>query len=74
LTVNGCEDKKTGEFYIMCAERVVQLYPPKKKGKLDEYEILDRFKGIQLKDKQYEPLFNYFAKVISALLLPNLYQ
>jgi len=56
------KDKKTGELYIMCAERVVQLYPPKKKGKLDEYEILDRFKGIQLKDKQYEPLFNYFAK------------
>jgi isoleucyl-tRNA synthetase len=58
------KDKKTGEVYILCEARIAQLYPPTKKGKPeDEYEVLDKFKGIQLKDKQYVPLFPYFEKV-----------
>jgi isoleucyl-tRNA synthetase len=57
------KDKKTGEVYILCEARIAQLYPPTKKGKPeDEYEVLDKFKGIQLKDKQYVPLFPYFEK------------
>jgi isoleucyl-tRNA synthetase len=57
------KDKKTGEVYILCEARIAQLYPPTKKGKPeDEYEVLDKFKGVQLKGKQYVPLFSYFEK------------
>jgi isoleucyl-tRNA synthetase len=64
-------DKKTGEVYILCEARIAQLYPPTKKGKPeDEYEVLDKFKGVQLKDKQYVPLFPYFEKVLPSFPSP----
>jgi isoleucyl-tRNA synthetase len=57
------KDKKTGEVYVLAEARIAQLYPPKKKGKADEeFDILEKFKGAQLKGKQYTPLFPYFEK------------
>jgi isoleucyl-tRNA synthetase len=72
LIVLTLADKKTGEIYVLCEARIAQLYPPSKKSKPeDEYEVLDKFKGVQLKDKQYVPLFDYFEKVCSLRAHPS---
>jgi isoleucyl-tRNA synthetase len=41
----------------MMKARLPALYP-----KEDEYSIIETFKGSTLKDKGYEPIFNYFAE------------
>uniref|UniRef100_A0A914VF94 Isoleucine--tRNA ligase, cytoplasmic n=1 Tax=Plectus sambesii TaxID=2011161 RepID=A0A914VF94_9BILA len=50
------EDGETGNHYILMELRLHEVY---KKG--DEYKVLRKFKGIELKDKTYQPLFPYFA-------------
>lgn len=49
-------DGETGNHYILMELRLHELY---KKG--DEYKVVRKFKGIELKDKTYQPLFPYFA-------------
>lgn len=49
-------DGKTGNHYILMEQRLCELYK-----KSDEYKVVRKFKGIELKDKTYKPLFPYFA-------------
>ncbi|XP_077307695.1 isoleucine--tRNA ligase, cytoplasmic [Lithobates pipiens] len=50
-------DKSNGNVYILMEARLSALYKAE-----DEYEVLDRFPGINLKGKKYKPLFDYFSK------------
>ncbi|KAG9483419.1 hypothetical protein GDO78_009373 [Eleutherodactylus coqui] len=57
LTYVQLKDKSNGNVYILMEARLSSLY------KTDaQYTILDRFPGITLKGKRYQPLFDYFAK------------
>ena len=49
------KDVANGSVYIMMEARLSALFKT-----AQEYEILETFKGITLKDKSYKPLFNYF--------------
>ena len=49
-------DKSNGNVYIMMEARLVSLYKNE-----EEYEILEKYLGKQLKDRGYTPLFEYFA-------------
>jgi isoleucyl-tRNA synthetase len=49
-------DGATGNHYILMELRLSELYK-----KSDEYRVLRKFKGVELKGKTYEPLFPYFA-------------
>nr|CAD7459207.1 unnamed protein product [Timema tahoe] len=51
------KDTKTGKFYILMELRLGILY-----NKEDQYTILEKYKGIQLKGKKYKPLFPYFSE------------
>ncbi|KAL3998092.1 isoleucine--tRNA ligase [Acanthocheilonema viteae] len=51
-------DKKTEKKYILMEERISELYKD-----VEDYEILDRFKGKVLEGKTYQPLFPYFAEM-----------
>lgn len=50
-------DKSNGNVYILMEARLSALYKAE-----DEYEVLERFPGINLKGKKYKPLFDYFSK------------
>ncbi len=54
-------------MYILCEARITELYKPKKAKKgqetPEEYTVLGRMKGADLKGKRYVPLFPYFEKV-----------
>ncbi|XP_075040062.1 isoleucine--tRNA ligase, cytoplasmic [Mixophyes fleayi] len=50
-------DKSNGNLYILMEARLSTLYKSE-----NEYDILERFPGINLKGKKYKPLFDYFAK------------
>ncbi|KAM4722099.1 isoleucine--tRNA ligase, cytoplasmic [Rhinophrynus dorsalis] len=50
-------DKSNGNIYILMEARLSALYKTE-----NEYEILERFPGINLKGKKYKPLFQYFHK------------
>ncbi|KAG7348546.1 isoleucyl-tRNA synthetase [Nitzschia inconspicua] len=61
-------DKNSGKKYILAKSRLSQLYPimnNKKKWKptmADElYQVQKTMKGIDLKGKRYQPLFDFFA-------------
>ncbi|XP_078470570.1 isoleucine--tRNA ligase, cytoplasmic isoform X1 [Lampetra planeri] len=51
------KDVATGSLYILMEVRLQALYKRE-----DEYIVIDKFKGITLKDKRYRPLFDYFVK------------
>nr|WCZ58299.1 isoleucyl-tRNA synthetase [Paratrimastix eleionoma] len=61
-------DKPSGKQYILAEARLEELY---KKGKQQDYEVLSKCKGIELKGKHYIPLFDYFANKPE---LPNVHQ
>ena len=44
------------KVYIMMEARLCALYSAE-----DEYEILEKYKGADLKNKGYKPLFDYFG-------------
>lgn len=52
------KDLKTNDIYIVAECRLKSLYP-----KEPEYEILEKFKGENLKGVQYVPIFNYFDEM-----------
>jgi len=68
LTYALIRDIKTGNRWILCEQRLVQIYPiigtkkwdPKKSG--ETYEILGTFQGKDLVGMKYEPLFPYFSE------------
>ena len=49
-------DKSNDKVYIMMEARLCALFKNE-----DEYEILKKYKGSDLKGKGYKPLFGYFA-------------
>ena len=49
-------DKERKMKFILMEARICELYKSE-----EEYDLLDKFKGITLKGKQYKPLFDYFA-------------
>ena len=49
-------EKSTGKIYILMEARLISLFKTE-----DEYEVLAKYKGIDLKNKGYKPLFSYFA-------------
>ncbi|VDK77386.1 unnamed protein product [Onchocerca ochengi] len=53
-------DKKTEKKYILMEQRISELYKD-----VEDYEILDRFKGKTLEGKTYQPLFPYFTEMKS---------
>src|SRR5690606_3601647 len=60
------KDLESNNIWILCKNRLVELYPLKKKQKKgvkdDRYEILDEFTGEALVGLQYVPLFPYFEE------------
>ncbi|KAM4651186.1 isoleucine--tRNA ligase, cytoplasmic [Discoglossus pictus] len=48
-------DKSNGNIYILMEARLSALYKTE-----SEYEILERFPGVNLKGKKYKPIFEYF--------------
>ncbi|KKK24643.1 hypothetical protein AOCH_001747 [Aspergillus ochraceoroseus] len=50
-------DEASGKHYILLETLLRTLYKDPKKAK---FKIVDRFKGSQMKDWKYQPLFNYF--------------
>ena len=50
------KDKATGKVYILMEARLISLFKSE-----EEYEILAKYKGIDLKDKGYTPLFGYYS-------------
>ena len=49
------KENSSGKVYIMMKGRLSSLFK-----KAADYTILEEFKGVSLKDKKYQPLFNYF--------------
>lgn len=56
------KDLTTNEHYILGETCLKNLYKSTKKQDVKQYEIIESFLGEQLKNVEYEPLFNYFAK------------
>lgn len=50
-------DEASGKHYILLETLLRTLYKDPKKAK---FKIVDRFKGADMKDWKYEPLFDYF--------------
>lgn len=50
-------DEASGKHYILLESLLRTLYKDPKKAK---FKIVDRFKGADMKDWKYEPLFDYF--------------
>lgn len=50
------KDVSNSHVYIMMESRLSALFK-----KPQDYEVLDKFKGITLRDKTYVPLFDYYA-------------
>jgi len=65
-------DIKTNEYYILAKECLSNLYgKPKKDTKEKLFEIVETFLGSELENKEYVPMFDYFAnnrtfKIITA--------
>ncbi|XP_067006975.2 isoleucine--tRNA ligase, cytoplasmic isoform X2 [Anabrus simplex] len=51
-------DTASGKKYVLMEARLVILYKSE-----DQYEVLDRYKGIQLKGKRYHPIFPYYKEL-----------
>lgn len=51
---------ESGETYILAKARLDQVFKKAKKSKEAPYEILAEFKGSELADRKYEPMFSYF--------------
>ena len=49
-------DRTSEKVYIMMEARLCALYSAE-----DEYEIIEKYKGADLKNKGYKPLFDYFG-------------
>jgi len=57
-------DNKTGVNYVVAECRLEAIYPSPKKSKKPvelPYTVVQKVKGVDLKDKKYVPLFNYFT-------------
>lgn len=54
------KEKSTGIIYILMEARLVSMYKTE-----EEYDVLAKYKGVELKGKKYKPLFNYFAHLKS---------
>lgn len=54
------KDNSTGQIYIMMEARLEALFK-----KPNEYTILEKLRGIELKGKGYKPLFPYFTEMKS---------
>lgn len=52
-------DEASGKHYVLLEALLRTLYKDPKKAK---FKIVDRFKGADMKDWKYEPLFDYFWK------------
>ena len=50
------KDKSNGNVYIMMEARLVSLFKSP-----EEYEVLEKYLGKQLKGRGYKPLFEYFG-------------
>ena len=50
------KELSSGKIYILMEARLISLFKTE-----EEYEVLAKYKGIDLKDKGYKPLFDYFA-------------
>lgn len=57
-------DKKDGATYVLAEARLSAYYK-----KADEYQIVARFKGADLKGWRYEPLFPYLADQANAFVV-----
>lgn len=68
------KDIKTEKKYILAECRLSQLYPkmlkPNYKNK-DDYELIEKMKGKDLKGKKYIPLFTYFKDWPNAFQVIN---
>ena len=60
LTYVKIKDKKRNCFFILGKECLKTHFKDE-----ESYEIIDSFKGEELKGKRYEPLFDYFTQVAS---------
>lgn len=54
------KDKSSSDYYYIAESRIGAYFKSS-----DEYEIVSRLKGDDLKGKTYEPLFDYFASLKS---------
>lgn len=54
LTYAKIKQLSTGKIYVMLEARIEHTFKP------DDYEILKKFTGSELKDLKYEPIFPYF--------------
>jgi isoleucyl-tRNA synthetase len=50
------KEVSSGTMFIMMEARLASMYK-----KEEEYEILEKFKGVSLKNKKYKPIFPYFG-------------
>ena len=50
------KELSSGKIYILMEARLISLFKTE-----EEYEVLAKYKGIDLKDKGYKPLFDYFG-------------
>eukprot|EP00945_MAST-04E_sp_MAST-4E-sp1_P006114 g6114.t1 len=58
------KDLKTEKVYILMETRLCEMYPGIKKGKKykgGEFEVVQKYKGSELKGLAYTPLFDYFG-------------
>lgn len=51
------KDKATGKIYILAEKRTVQLFKDE-----EQFEVLAKYKGADLKGKKYRPIFKYFEQ------------
>ncbi|OZJ03046.1 Isoleucine--tRNA ligase, cytoplasmic, partial [Bifiguratus adelaidae] len=52
------KDHLTGHIYVLMEKRLEMIYKDVKKAK---YEVLDRYKGKDMKGWEYKPMFDYFV-------------
>ncbi len=65
-------DLTTNEYYILGKECLKNLYPPPKKDKQEKlYNIIETFFGNELENKEYIPMFNYFADRTFKIIMAN---
>ncbi|CAG0891653.1 unnamed protein product [Cyprideis torosa] len=51
------KENDSGHCYILMEARLSSVFKSE-----DDYEVLEKFKGFNLKDRGYQPLFSYFAQ------------
>ncbi|XP_037070614.1 isoleucine--tRNA ligase, cytoplasmic-like [Pollicipes pollicipes] len=61
ITYVQVQEKESGKKYIMMEARLMSLFKSE-----EEYTVLKKMKGAELKGRAYKPLFPYFAKMKSS--------